>query len=238
MPRLAFISDEDLEEAVETLLLQASHALKKAETKFEKNVIDPFAAIFEMAGFGLNEVVWRSNEKIRKAQKTLGNHIGAFHQSVLGKIKGWSNPGSGGIIDLVSTEQKIIAEIKNKYNTVKGSDLTHLYTDLENLVMPKASIYKDYTAYYVEIIPKKPIRYDVPFTPSDKSMGKKKTENSFIRKVDGYTFYKLVTGVDDALFQLFKVLPEVIESNKKNIMDYKFLNTQFLSVFFQAAFEI
>lgn len=235
MSRLSFISDHDLEEAVDNLLTVAHAALKKAEIKFDKNVIDPFAAIFEMAGFNVNENTWRSNEKTRKAQKTLGNHIGAFHQSILDKVRGWENPGPGGIVDLISNDQKIIAEIKNKHNTVKGSNLTHLYTDLENLVMPKTSKYKDYTAYYAVIIPKKPDRFDLPFVPSDNVMGKRKPENALIRKIDGFTFYDKVTGVDGALLKLFKTLPSVIQSNQK-ANGYRFEDTSFLNAFFDAAF--
>jgi len=46
---------------------------------------------------------------------------------------------------------KIIAEIKNKYNTTKGADKKTLYDNLELALLNK---YKGYTGYYVEIIPK------------------------------------------------------------------------------------
>lgn len=236
MPTLSFISDQDLEESIHNLLVLAHGALEQVELKFNKNVIDPFSAIFEMAGFKINEDEWKMHEQARKAQKTLSNHIGSFHQAILGKVKGWKNPGPEGMgVDLVSAEHKVIAEIKNKHNTVKGSDLAKLYAELENYVDRKTSMYKDYTAYYVEIVPKKPKRYDVPFTPSDRSMGRKKPEHHLIRKIDGYSFYKLVTGVDDALLQLFKALPEVIQANKQ-AEGYKFSNTQFLDKFFEIAF--
>jgi len=235
MPRLAFISDEDLEKAVENMLLQATHALKKVETKFDSNVIDPFAAVFEMAGFGLDEETWLVNERARKAQKTLSNHVGDFHQSVLGKVAGWANLGKGGGLDLLSKERKIIAEIKNKHNTVTGGKLVHVYTELDDCVMQKTSLYKDYTAYYVEIIPKKPRLYDVPFRPSDKAKGSRKPENVLIRKIDGYSFYNLVTGVDGALYQLFNVLPDVIQASK-SVTNYQFHDFDFLKAFFKAAF--
>ncbi|MCC2666571.1 MAG: type restriction enzyme (Eco47II, Sau96I) [Gammaproteobacteria bacterium] len=235
MSKLSFISDHDLDEAVANLLTVAGAALKESEDKFNKNVIDPFSAIFEMAGFQIDENTWRSNEKTRKAQKTLSNQVGAFHQTILSKIQGWQNPGPGGIIDLVSHNHKIIAEIKNKHNTVKGANLTHLYSELENLVMPKTSKYKDYTAYYVAIIPKKPGRYDLPFTPSDKAVGKRKSENSLIRKIDGFSFYDKVTGVENTLLQLFKALPELLQSHR-NAYGYRFQNAAFLETLFETAF--
>jgi hypothetical protein len=235
MPRLSFISDHDLEEVVNSLLVVANEALNKAEKEFNSNVIDPFSALFEMAGFNINQNVWRSNEKTRKAQKTLSNHVGEFHQRILGKVNGWENPGKGAIVDLISHDHKIIAEIKNKHNTVKGSDLTHVYTELEELVMPKASRYKDYTAYYVQIIPNKPLRYDTFFTPSDNQHGAKKPENPRIRKIDGFSFYDKVTGVEGALKQLFNVLPDVIQSNKI-ASSFRDEDISFLTAFFEAAF--
>lgn len=230
MALLPFIADQDLELAVKHLLLIADSALQEAEKEFNKNVIDPFAAMFEMAGFKIDEETWRANEKTRKAQKSLQNHVGAFHQKILGQIAGWRDLGTGGILDLESTERKIIAEIKNKYNTISGGKLKDLYAELESLVMPKTSLYKGFTAYYVEIIPKAPERYDKPFTPSDKSMGSRKSENELIRKIDGYSFYGIVTGIDNALAMLFNALPEVIRKTGHSI------NGDYLKNFFTAAF--
>lgn len=215
MPFLSFVSDEALQQAVDHLLTVAVDAMNVAEGEFNKNVVDPFAALFEMSGFGLEVNAWRSIEKMRKAQKTLSNHVGGFHQALLGHVNGWHNLGTGGIVDLVSTEHRVVAEIKNKFNTVKGSDLIHVYNDLENLVMPKNSLYKDFTAYYVTIIPKKPGRLNQAFMPSDKSMGKRKPENALIRMIDGYSFYELVTGEAKALEKLFHVLPAVIHQSTK-----------------------
>ncbi len=235
MPFLSFVSDEALQQAVDHLLTVAIEAMNTVEGEFNKNVVDPFAALFEMSGFGLEVNAWRSIEKMRKAQKTLSNHVGGFHQTILGHVKGWHNLGTGGIVDLVSTEHRVVAEIKNKFNTVKGSDLIHVYNDLENLVMPKNSLYKDFTAYYVTIIPKKPGRLNQTFVPSDKSMGKRKSENGLIRMIDGYSFYELVTGEPDALEKLFNILPSVIRLNTK-VNDMSETAQAFLKHTFAAAF--
>ncbi len=77
--------------------------------------------------------------------------------------------------------------------------------------MPKASKYKGFTAYYVEIIPKKATRYDICFVPSDNKIGRKSEANECIRQIDGASFYELVTGEKDALASLFDALPSVIE---------------------------
>lgn len=211
MPFLKWISDTDLKNEVSQLLSIAKEAQKAAVDEFGKNVIDPFAAIFEMSGFEIDYNTWLKSETTRQAQKTLQNHIGDFHQNILGYSKDWTNKGVGNIVDLLSEKNKTIAEIKNKYNTISGGKLSDLYYSLEKQVSPKSSIYKGYIAYYVAIIPKKGKRYNKPFTPSDKDKGEKCPLNELIREIDGASFYSLVTGLDNALEDLFDVLPEVIK---------------------------
>lgn len=215
MPYLSFISDENLVQEVATILSTATAALEKANTEFESNVIDPFSIAFEMAGFNIKEVsTWEVGEKSRQSQKTLCNAFGNFHQNILGHVPGWVNLGIGKSVDLACEDRKIIAEIKNKYSTVTGGKLSDLYVHLEGLVMPIVSKYKDYTSYYVETIPRpkksKPQNYDVPFTPSDKAKETRKPSNELIRQIDGQSFYALVTGVPDALEQLYDAIPIVI----------------------------
>lgn len=228
-----WIDDIKLDKAVEYLLGKAKEAENSAENEFGKNVIDPFAALFEIAGFGINYDVWHTNETIRQAQKTLQNHIGEFHQKVLGSVTGWEDLGVGNVVDLVSDGAKIIAEVKNKYNTVSGGKLAGLYKDLHSLVMPNSSKYKGYTAYYVTIIPRRAIRFDNEFTPSDKTTSSKCEKNTKIRTIDGSSFYHLVTGKADALEELFDYLPEVIERSNIKIES---TTKEKLKRFFKTAF--
>jgi hypothetical protein len=235
MPYLNWISDETLESVVKQLLDKAIKAQQEAKVNFGKNVIDPFSAIFEISGFEMDFDYWIKSETARQAQKTLQNHIGEFHQNILGSCKGWTNMKTGHVIDLVSDEKKIIAEIKNKYNTISGGKLADLFYSLEGLVMPKASIYRNYTSYYVAIIPKNPARFDREFTPSDKEKGEKCPSNDKIREIDGASFYSLVTGENDALENLFDLLPDVIYncSNGK----IQIANRDKIKDFFRLAFE-
>ena len=234
MPLLNWISDKDLETSVNQLLNKAKEAKEKAENQFGKNVIDPFSAIFEISGFEMEYQTWIKSETARQAQKTLQNHIGEFHQNILGSCTGWRNMKTGQVIDLVSDNKKMIAELKNKYNTISGGKLSDLYYSLGNLVMPKASIYKGYTGYYVSIIPKKPFRFDKEFTPSDKEKGEKCPVNNKIREIDGASFYALVSGGQNALENLFKVLPSVILKCSKGKL--KVNNIDKLKDFFTQAF--
>jgi len=216
MAYLSWISDADLEHEVSKIINTANTGIQKATTQFNKNVIDPFSIMFEMTGFNIPTVSnWETNEKSRKAQKTLSNAFGIFHQSVLGHVNGWVDLGTGKSADLLCSGSKIIAEIKNKYNTVKGSNKATVYDDLESLVMPIASRYHGYTAYYVETIPqpkrKKPQIYNIEFTPSDNKTKTIRHVNPKIRKIDGKSFYELVTGDPDALNDLYDALPTVIQ---------------------------
>ncbi len=213
MAYLSWITDKELIGAVGQLVAVAKEALVQTEKDFNKNVIDPFSAIFQVAGFGIDYKNWVISEKSRQAQKTMQNQVGVFHQSVLGSVPDWKDLGIGQGVDLVCHTKKIIAEVKNKHNTVTGGKLADQYYSLERLVTPKASQYKGYTSYFVNVIPKKPDRFDTTFEPSDKDKGMKCPKNELIRITDGATFYSMVTGVDNALEELFDCLPQVIEEH-------------------------
>jgi len=235
MPWLEWIDDADLEMEVLNLLMRAKKAQQSSIDFLGKNVIDPFSAIFEIAGFEIDYNTWFTSESTRQAQKTLQNCIGEFHQNILGYTLNWSNMKVGNVIDLASGTSNIIAEVKNKYNTISGGKLSDLYYSLDSLVSPKTSIYKGYTAYYVAIIPKKPARYDRPFTPSDKGKGEKCPVNDKIREIDGASFYRLVTGDETALEDLFNILPKVIFKCSKGNFEIK--NAKKLKAFFNLAFK-
>ncbi len=233
MSYLNFISDDNLKSIVTEILTVAKSAIESANSNPDRNVIDPFSVIFEMAGFNLSYDQWRDNEGRRQAQKSLMNHIGDFHQRILGSVKGWEDLRIGNVIDLKCEEKRIVAEVKNKHNTISGKDLVSLYDNLENQVMPIHSTFRGYTAYYVEVIPKKSKRYDIPFTPSDNRTRSRRASNERIRKIDGHSFYSLVTGQNDALDELFSVLPDVITE----CSEYRFNNKQALRDVFKKAFN-
>ncbi|API86399.1 Eco47II family restriction endonuclease [Francisella uliginis] len=211
MPYLDYIDDDILISLVKDVLDIGRSRKETVEKNFNKNVIDPFASLFDAAVSEVNHETWKNSEKVRQCQKTLTNHIGNLHQKILGNVDGWADLGTGGVIDLVCHDRKIIAEVKNKFNTVTGSKLADQYRSLEKLITPKASQYKNYKAYFVNIIPKKPERYDTYFEPSDNNSGIRCPQNENIRLIDGASFYTLVTGKKFALQEFYCVLPCVIE---------------------------
>ena len=205
MPYLPFIKDEDLKKHVQWVLRIAESSSEDED--FFKNSIDPFSAIFDAVRQQISLSEWKKLEKMRQGQKTLQNRLGEFHQAILGSMKGWENLETGQLVDIKSVEKKIIAEIKNKHNTVKGSDKIAIY---DNLEFALSKTYESYKGYYVEIIPQAKKQYDRLFTPSDNKTKERRLENERIRVIDGVSFYSLASGYSNALKMLYEILPEVI----------------------------
>ena len=182
-------------------------ATKDAQTTLYNNSIDPFSAIFDAMTKGITVEDWLLQESRRQVQKTMQNAIGDFHQNILGAVSGWENWGRGQVVDLLSTRKKIIAEVKNKFNTTKGNDKVATYDRFKNILKSR---YKGFVSYYVEIIPKSKKIYDKEFVPSDNLNKTRRVANKSIRITDGISFYALVTGRKQALRELYLVLPEVI----------------------------
>lgn len=231
MAYLSWITDDDLKSCVREVLTKGMAGIAQAGESFYRNGVDPFSAVFDAACQGITLEQWLNFERKRQAQKTLQNALGNFHQKLLAHVNGWEIPALN-FVDLISEENKIVAEVKNKHNTVKGSDKVKVYDQIETLVMTKGHQYKDFTAYYVEVIPKSGLRYDKEFTPPDSAIGQLRRANPLIRQIDGYSFYALATDVPDALEQLFTALPDVIES----CSDYRFADREFANTFFRKAF--
>lgn len=211
MPYLQFISDKALIAAVGKIIHKIEIAEKDAASKLHKNVLDPFSALFDGIAHGISYTAWVESEKVRQAQKTMQNAVGVFHQEVLGNSYDCENLGTGNLVDVCNKRAKIVAEIKNKFNTTKGNHKVEIYNDIKTIL--RRSEFAYFTGYYVEIIPQNKKIYNKPFTPSDNKTGKKKPEDEKIRIVDGKTFYTMMTGREDAIQELFEVLPRVVTDN-------------------------
>ena len=165
---LPYITDDSLIEEVEKVVEVIKEAKSSAEAKLHSNVLDPFGALFHATTQGLLYDQWIQLEMGRQIQKTMQNAIGKFHQGILGNIEGWEDLGTGGVVDIKNENKKIIAEIKNKHNTVTGIHLIGIYDSIESqLNLPN---YSGFTGYFVQIIPKRKQQYDKLFTPSDHAL--------------------------------------------------------------------
>jgi hypothetical protein len=213
MAFLTWISDEKLLEAFATLADSIKRGADKAEKDRARNIIDPFSAVFTLSFLKMNHLHWLEMEVFRQKEKSLTNAIGNFHQQILGSVNGWENLGTKANVDIVNDERKIIAEIKNKYNTVKGSERINIYKSLYDCIYGKVSKYNGYKAYFVTIIPRRPEGICRPFVPSDSKSGKKPLEDENIIEIDGKRFYSLVTGSETAMEDLFKVIPQILATD-------------------------
>ncbi|MDR3490969.1 MAG: Eco47II family restriction endonuclease [Gammaproteobacteria bacterium] len=236
---LDYIDNENLITCV-TSLFRVIHAktVQISEGKvwhkwdFWKNGVDPFATVASTIVSGKNSIEDHllEVEKVRQIDKAISNSIGYFHQNILGHLDGCINPGMNGEIDLIVKRPglKLIAELKNKWNTTKGDDKTQPYDKLARLI---GSDYHGYIGYYVCII-SKPIKakgynvIDKPFTPSKKKVRRPLRED--IREIDGLSFYDLLIGRKDSLLDLYEVFPKLLaycinlhDPNKKlcNLID-------------------
>ena len=205
--KLSFISDDILYQEVEKVLNIAKTAVREAEVKLYRNVVDPFSALFDSLRQEISLTDWLEQEKARQIQKTMQNAVGDFHQAILGNVDGWKDMGVGSVIDLKNDSRKVIAEVKNKHNTTKGNHKKVIYDDISHSL---ENNYSGYKGYYVEIIRKSKTPYDKPFVPPDNETGQRRPLNEAIRVIDGNSFYALVTGRKNALYELYSVLPYVI----------------------------
>lgn len=210
MAYLSWISDKDLQNAVSHFVASVKQGERQAEAKFTRNVIDPFSAAFSMILFDLKAEEWKKGEINRQIDKALSNAIGVFHQQILSSIKGWKDLNNTNQVDLVNDDRKIIAELKNKHNTLNAAGTVTLYKKLSELVNSKSSIYKGYTSYYVMIIPKSAAGVDDLFYPSDNALGERCKQDEKIRMIDGRRFYALASGSETALDDLFGVIPAIL----------------------------
>lgn len=222
LPILSFVANDDLIHCVDEFYAVILEQLAQddvnqhawSDWEFWKNGVDPFATVASaiVSNRDSIEAHLREVEEVRQRDKTISNAVGYFHQHLMGRLDGCSDPGVGGEIDLIvnRTDCRIIAEIKNKWNTTKGDDRVQPYDKLERLLNAG---YQGYIGYYVNIIPKPVQRrgytpLNRPFTPSQN--GQRRPSRGDIREVDGKSFYTLLTGAENALPDLYAQFPKLL----------------------------
>lgn len=194
-----------------SLAAKDHHKVKSIESKgMSIAEADPFSAMFECASLGISMTEWLNTyESRRLRQKTLQNHIGKLHEVAISCFPGWQLSES--TADVENTEKQIVAEIKNKHNTMNSSSALATYRKLEQLV---DGAYEGYQSYVVQIIPKPTAApYRTNFTPSDSS--KKQAKNSpsrdDIKVIDGESFYAMVNGGDtNTITEVYKVMMDCL----------------------------
>ncbi len=201
---LTWISDEKLSHAINTLLERAENAWENAEERRIQNVIDPFQSLVIASVFDIREPEELADtQRAESALRGLSNAIGNFHQQILGSVYGWENHDAG--YDLECSSRRIVAEVKNKWNTMNSPGREKAESDLRTAVRQKSEVW---TGYLVFVIPRHPQRYQKPLP-----------EGRNLFEIDGASFYHLVTGDPNAIHDLLDKLCDVIMPSS-HIADY------------------
>jgi hypothetical protein len=166
------------------------------------------------------------NEIFRQRDKSNNNDIGYFHQTIFqymnnchvpdnGKEGGWDvifENADGIQLPEGDVVHKIYVEMKNKHNTMNSASTGKTYMKMQNQLLMD----DDCACFLVEAIAQK--SQNITWNPT---VDGKKISHKRIRRVSLDQFYALVTGEDDAFYQMCMVLPEVIESVVEKSGDVK-----------------
>ena len=210
---LSFISENDFLKHVEATIQHYGDKLKPYDLKkFNSNIIDPVKLIFDKTvyKFSWEEIV--KNEIFRQRDKSNNNDIGYFHQRIFQYIANCKVPTNGWDVvfsknqgidisdgDIVS---RVFIEMKNKHNTMNSASSGKTYIKMQSQLLTD----DDCACFLVEAIAKQSqnITWAV-------SVDGQKQKHRRIRRVSMDQFYALVTGQEDAFYQMCMVLPKVIE---------------------------
>jgi hypothetical protein len=109
-------------------VLEGTHKSKSSE--------DPFLKAAVMGFHGISEAQWRILEEARLTQKAMEMKMGDFHEELMGKFPGYEtlNTGHPTGCDIQKRDETVIIEVKNRDNTVKGSDGKHIIALLKKHV--------------------------------------------------------------------------------------------------------
>ena len=214
---LLFINEDDFTNHVKSTIEKYGEKLKSFDLKrFNKNIIDPVKLIFDKTVYQASWEEIVSNEIFRQRDKSNNNDIGYFHQRIFqyidkcrvpdnGKEGGWDvifeNPDS---IEIPSagTVSRVYVEMKNKHNTMNSASAGKTFIKMQNQLLTD----DDCACFLVEAIAQhsQNIKWET-------TVDKHKVGHKLIRRVSLDKFYALVTGQEDAFYQMCMVLPDVIQ---------------------------
>lgn len=149
---VAIVPDLKLDQLVVQLLAKIDRF--DETNSFGSNIVDPFAAALEAAIFRhITEDSWRQSELHRQKQKALMNYVGQMHQEIIGCLPGWTSFSAGSNSpDVVGVRgsQRIIAEIKNKHNTMNARSAAETYDTMVDFLARDE--YQGYIGIVVQVI--------------------------------------------------------------------------------------
>lgn len=162
-----------------------------------------------------------SNEIFRQRDKSNNNDIGYFHQRIFqyianchvplnGEEGGWDviyENDNGIEIPDAGSVHRVYVEMKNKYNMMNSASAGKTFIKMQNQLLND----DDCACFLVEAIAQRSqnIKWET-------TVDKKKVGHKLIRRVSLEQFYALVTGQEDAFYQMCMILPIVIEKAVKD----------------------
>lgn len=190
--------------------------------RFNKNTVDPIKLIFDKSVYRYSWEEIINHEIFRQRDKSNNNDIGYFHQRIFQYIQNCTVPNNGerggwdviyensegiALPDDISVH-KIYVEMKNKHNTMNAASSSRTFIKMQQQLLMD----DDCACFLVEAIAQKSqnIKWEL-------SIDKQRMSHKLIRRVSLDQFYALVTGQEDAFYQLCMVLPEVIENAVTNM---------------------
>lgn len=217
MWNLDFISEEDFRNHVRATIEKYGEKLESFDLKrFNKNLVDPIKLIFDKTVYqsSWEEIV--SNEIFRQRDKSNNNDIGYFHQRMFQYIKNCRVPDNGkdGGWDVIYENEDgieildagkvhtVYVEMKNKHNTMNSASAGKTFIKMQNQLLKD----DDCACFLVEAIAQRSQNIKWETTVDKQKMGHK-----LIRRVSIDQFYALVTGQEDAFYQMCMALPSVIQ---------------------------
>ncbi len=205
---LNFVSDEHLLNCIGNLhksYLKAKNNISKKN--FYSNKIDTIKLTFDSQFNDIDEEKLIQSEILRQIDKSINNSIGTFHEQILGGIAGYECGSLSGY-DIKATDNSLFADIKNKHNTMNSSAAEALFQKLARY----ADDHKKAKCYWVQILAKGSF---CDLWSGD--INGKEYSHSRVYKISGDQFYSLLSGEEDALYQLYKVLPRAIKDYLKSV---------------------
>lgn len=203
-----FISDEHLLNCIENLHASYVKAKEKiSKRKFYNNKIDTIKLTFDTKFNRIDEESIIEAEILRQIDKSINNSIGTFHEQVLGGIEGYELGKLSGF-DIKAENNTLFADIKNKHNTMNSSAAEALFQKLARY----ADDYKQAKCYWVQILAKG--SFNEHWTGD---INGKEYSHSRVFKISGDQFYALLSGNENALYDLYKALPIAIDDYMKTV---------------------
>jgi len=227
---VSFVSDEDFLECVQYVCDAYSGVTDEKNFKrLKRNTIDPFKVLFDVFNSKTSLKSWLKNESIRQIDKTINNRIGEFHQKLLGKVKGWTDLGTGhkSRVDLKKDDNSIFIELKNKHNTMNSDATKECRHKLEKAVASNPGA----VAYWAYIVTKNGISEEHIWKIKDFPI------NERIRTAHGSKVYEIVTGNPKALSETWKALPEALKTILKNRHEISESDNKNILKLFDSAFK-